>query len=98
MISSTSFDPEDKYGLNSRFMGIPSKKEACAYCGCVDCSEHYGMIDFKGTFVYNPCFIKYIPTLLNCICASCGNIIGRYSVLEDAGILRLPFSDSNQSN
>jgi len=78
----------DMGSLNDPRMGIVNNKIPCQYCQLLDCQGHYGLLDFKLNYVYNPETLNELIAVLTSICISCGGLILDKDLLELEGILK----------
>lgn len=62
--------------VNDDRMGSVDLTKPCNHCHVYDCPGHYGLIDFGGSMIYNPLFVKdYVVPLLKVLCRSCGRLM-----------------------
>lgn len=75
--------------IDSR-MGSVSKIVECPQCKQIDCTGHFGLIDFgRKNMIYNPAYIKQVVSVLTCVCNCCGSLLLSKDTLQTLRILRL---------
>lgn len=62
----------------------------CSYCAQIDCTGHYGLIEFDEP-IYNPAFIRQIISVLTCVCNDCGGLLITENIIIEKGWINLPF-------
>ena len=77
------------YGIGSindpRMGGVSNRLPGkCSYCKQIDCTGHYGLIEF-GKPIYNPMFIRDIVAVLTCVCNDCGGLLITEDVIKQKG-------------
>jgi len=75
--------------VNDARMGTVSTITPCENCRKPDCPGHYGLIDFHNTPIYNPCYIRTIVLVLNCVCNNCGRLKITKEQMLDKGLFKL---------
>ena len=72
--------------VNDPRMGGVSSRLAvqCSYCKQIDCTGHYGLIEFPRP-IYNPVFIRDIVSILNSVCNDCGGLLIIEDVIKQKG-------------
>lgn len=76
--------------VNDERMGPISLNIICQYCSQLDCTGHYGLIDFGGNLIYNPISIRELLSVLICVCNSCGKLLIPEDVMIQKGFLKVP--------
>lgn len=72
-------------------MGPITSNVACDLCSNIDCTGHFGLIEFVYP-IYNPCFVRDIVSVLACVCNYCGGILITEDLIREKGINRVPFN------
>lgn len=76
--------------VNDPRMGEINLTRTCAHCGMIDCTGHFGMVDFNEP-IYNPAYIREIVSVLASVCRDCSKLLKPPELLKAKGILALPF-------
>jgi DNA-directed RNA polymerase II subunit RPB1 len=61
----------------------------CSYCKQIDCTGHYGLIEFSRP-IYNPMFIRDVVSILTCVCNDCGGLLITEDIIRQKGWHLLP--------
>ena len=75
--------------VNCPRMGSASTIQPCEYCCQIDCTGHYGLIDF-GCKIYNPMAIRSVVYVLSCTCNTCYKVLVSAADIKRLGIGNLP--------
>ena len=79
--------------VNDLRMGVANENfmsQKCAGCGLIDCTGHFGLIDFgENNYIYNPAYIRLIVSILMCVCNSCGALLISKEFFEAKGFGKL---------
>ncbi len=76
--------------VNDPRMGTVSLNTPCPYCLQIDCTGHYGLIEFKHP-IYNPTVIRRIVSVLKCVCNDCGGLLVTEDIIRRKGWTRLSY-------
>jgi len=86
-ITSSTLDPSDDNGVNSRWLGVTEDVQ-CKKCnqGLMSCFGHYGLIEFpEGVKIYHPMQMEYVILVLRSICQGCAEMLLTDDMISSIG-------------
>lgn len=88
VVNVTNDNSSGRNSVDDPRMGIVGNMSPCWTCAQLDCTGHFGLVEFRHP-IYNPMFIREVVSVLTCVCNECGGLLLTKGEIVKEGLLNM---------